>query len=501
MTTSTDTDFFEADVDDPATAVPPGAAAVPGGTLPPPTPNTSAASVAAAGGAANEVINAALHSPESERMVLALMLNPNRDEIHHKLIGLLAPTDFFGEQNQVLWQIIGTLRDAALAADPAAVIDHANSSQLFVGGVQYVMDTIQDPIAKVCTNEAGLAAASRVKGFSMSRRLLKSLRAGVTLSMTGQGFDEVLSHVQDDLDNLRRSATSSNTGPQHARVFYDAIVAQQAAVEEGITSNDVVPTGHPEWDSMMNGGLPKGGVVILAGRPGQGKTALATDVGDRIALRGVPTLTFSIEMPGKQIAQRSLSRHSRIPFSRVKSCEFVDQDFGPFVESIHELSEAPAFIDETPGLTLPEIRSRARAFAQVYPNFVLILDYIQKIASDNAKFDDRIVVSNASKGLTLLCRELNVPGLVLAQLNRGVETRTNKRPVMADLKESGQIEQDANMIYFVYRDEYYNPDTTKPGVTELICGKNRDGATDTIEFQSDLSIMRYTEMGRMRSQA
>lgn len=434
-------------------------------------------------------------------MVISIMLNAARTEVHHKLMGLLAADDFFIEQNKTIWQIIGSLREAGLSADPVAIIDHASTTDTFVGGAAYVIDAVNDPIAKVCTDEAALAAANRVKGFALLRRLQKSLQTGVTLCQAGQSFEQVAAYVEDDMINLKRSSKSSRTGPQQVQVFYDAIMAQLDAKENGIDVTDSISTGYEHLDDVMGGGLPKESLIILAGRPGMGKTAFATAIEQNISGRGVPTLTFSLEMPGKQLAQRNLARHSRIPLTRVKTVDFLEDDYGRLAESIELLGKAPSYIDDSPGLTISEIRSRARTFCEQFPGAPIFVDYLQIIQSANPKADGRQAVTDASKGLLQLARELKSPVVALAQLNRDLEKRANKRPVMADLKESGQIEQDAAIILFAYRDEVYNPDSAERGITEIICGKNRDGATDTVKFASTLATMHYHEMGRYSANA
>ncbi len=435
-------------------------------------------------------------SSASEKLILSVMMNAGRTELHHQIAGLIAEDDLYIEQHRALWRIISTLREAGVPHDPASIMDAANRSSTFIGGAPYLMEIAQDPTARSCSVDSVTAAAGRLKDLSNTRRLQQLLQRSLHLTQTGQDFATVSSYVEDDLVNLRKVSSSSRSGPVHAAHFYDAVAQRIEAKAEGEEVNATAPTHFPLLDESMGGGLPRGGMIVIAGRPGMGKTAIACAIEQQISLNGRPTLFFSLEMPGIALAQRNLSRHSRIPFSSIRKAEIEDRDYDPLLESLSVLGNAPCFIDETPGLSMSEIRSRARTFAQTYPDCVIIVDYLQIItASPTDRSDPKQLVSNNSKALTLLARELNVPVIALAQLNRGLETRANKRPVMADLRESGQIEQDASLILFVYRDEVYNPDTLDKGITELIQGKNRDANPVTIKFASDLSRMLYSELG------
>jgi replicative DNA helicase len=448
---------------------------------------------------AEMAVESGLYSQESERLIISIMMNSGRKDSHHQLASLLAPEDFYLDQHQTIWRIIQQLREAGLEADPAAVIDNASRQNEFVGGAQYVVDAVNDPIARMCSNESVVAASARIKELAMGRKLQRSLSQAVALCGS-QTFERVLSFVEDDLVNLRRSAKSSRSGPQQASYYYDALLARIEAKLDGTDVVDGVPTRFEELDRLLGGGLPRENLIILAGRPGMGKTAIATAIEQNISAAGTPTLFFSLEMTGISLAQRNLSRHSRIKFANIKSAAIAEHEFGAMIESLEILSNAPCYIDETPGLTLSEIRARARAFVQMHPGAVIFVDYLQKVQPNpNGSTDPRFVVSEVSQGLLALARELKVPVVALAQLNRYLEQRTSKRPVMSDLKESGQLEQDAGIILFAYRDEVYNPDTNEPGVTEVIFGKNRDGECRTVKFASDLSRMLYREMASYES--
>lgn len=439
----------------------------------------------------------ALYSHESERLAISIMMDANRNTLHHSLMSLLSYEDFYVEQHQVIWKIIAAMREAGVSSDPVSIIDHANAKNEFVGGSIYIVDTFNDPVARLCKDESVTAAANRIKGFSMTRKMQRILNMSQALNNTGQKFDVVSSFVEDEIVNLKRLSSSSRSGPKQVAYFYDAIMARIIAKSEGEEVETGIPTHFPELDRVLGGGLCEG-LIVLAGRPGMGKTAFATAIEQNISNGGRPTLFFSLEMSGVALAQRNLSRHSRIPFSHIRTAEIEEHEFAPLLESLEILTKAPCYIDETPGLSISEVRARGRAFIQQFPNGVIFLDYVQIVQpGHNGKGKDpRAVVTETSQGLVQLARELKCPIVALAQLSRELEKRASKRPIISDLKESGQIEQDASIIMFVYRDEVYNKDTRYGGTTEVIIGKNRDGECDTIQYMSDLSRMSYSEMGR-----
>jgi len=443
-----------------------------------------------------------MHSPESERLVLAAALSTQREGIQHSLLAMLGHDDFFVDTHQTIWRLIGWMREAGIVPDPVSLVDAAATQQEFIGGAPYIMELMQDPVARTCSDESVSAAANRIKGFSMTRRCQRTLEQAMRLCATGQAFEHISTFVEDDFANLKRLTKSSDTGPRQAGYFYDALLSRIESHLNGEQVEVGVSTGFEQLDAVLGGGLPRGeGLIVIAGRPAMGKTAFAVAIEQLLSTRGVPTLIFSLEMSGLSIAQRALARHARIPLKHIKSASIAEHDFSSMCDSIDVLSRAPCYIDETPGLTIAEIRARARKFIEAHPNGAIFVDYMQKVAGrPNGPTDPNRIVAETSAGLTLLQKELKCPLIVLSQLNRGVEQRANKRPMMADLKESGQIEQDAAVIMFLYRDEYYNPDSTERGMTEVILGKNRDGELCTVKFASDLSRMLYVEVGQFQSE-
>ena len=240
-------------------------------------------------------------------------------------------------------------------------------------------------------------------------------------------------------------------------------------------------TGFVDFDKKT-GGLRAGDLIIIAGRPGMGKTSLAMNIAEFVAIdKKLPAAVFSMEMSAEQLAMRVISSFGRIDQQNLRTGQLTDTDWGRLSSAIGLVREAPLFIDETGALSPLELRARARRIAARHGLSLIVIDYIQLMqvpGSENRTNE----VSEISRNLKALAKELSCPIIALSQLNRGVESRDNKRPRMSDLRESGGIEQDADLVAFVYRDEYYNENSTERGVAEIIIGKQRNGPTGTVKL-------------------
>jgi replicative DNA helicase len=228
----------------------------------------------------------------------------------------------------------------------------------------------------------------------------------------------------------------------------------------------------------MTSGLQKSDLVIVAGRPSMGKTTLVMNMAEHAAIKSSkPVLVFSMEMPADSLAMRMMSSLGRIDQHRIRTGKLDDDDWPRVTSAVHMLSEAPLFIDDTPALTPAEMRARARRLAKEYGQLgLVVVDYLQLMKVHGFKADNRTAeISEISRSLKTLAKELEVPVIALSQLNRSLEQRTDKRPIMSDLRESGAIEQDADLICFIYRDEVYNDDSPDKGTAEIIIAKQRNG--------------------------
>jgi len=253
--------------------------------------------------------------------------------------------------------------------------------------------------------------------------------------------------------------------------------------QENPTDVTGTPTGFVDLDRMTSG-LHGGELIIIAGRPSMGKTSLAMNIGEYVAVEyGLPVAVFSMEMPGTQLAMRMLGSIGRLDAHRLRTGKLADEDWPKLTHAMQKMSNAQIFVDEQGALNPLELRARARRLSRQCGQLgLIIIDYLQLMSSVSSGENRATEISEISRSLKGLAKELNVPVIALSQLNRGLEQRPNKRPVMSDLRESGAIEQDADVIFFIYRDEVYNPDSQDKGTAEIIIGKQRNGPIGTVRL-------------------
>jgi replicative DNA helicase len=264
--------------------------------------------------------------------------------------------------------------------------------------------------------------------------------------------------------------------------------------------NDItgVPSGFVDFDKMTSG-MQAGDLIVLAARPSMGKTALAINIAEHVALNeGLPVAVFSMEMGASQLAIRIVGSIGRIDQQRLRTGKLNQEEWPRLTEAMEKLRNVSLHIDETPSLTPMELRANARRLARTCGKLgLIVVDYLQLMSGNTSSSngDNRATeIGEISRGLKMLAKELQCPVIALSQLNRSVETRTDKRPMMSDLRESGAIEQDADVIMFIYRDDYYNKDSKEPGVAEIIIGKHRNGPTGTVKLAFLKPITRFESL-------
>jgi len=262
--------------------------------------------------------------------------------------------------------------------------------------------------------------------------------------------------------------------------------------------NDItgVPTGFYDLDRMTSG-LQAGDLVVLAARPSMGKTALAVNIAEHVALNeGLPVAVFSMEMGASQLAVRVVGSIGRIDQGHLRTGKLSDEEWPRLADAIDRLKTVSLHIDETPGLTTSELRANARRLARQCGKLgLIVVDYLQLMTGSTSGGDNRATeLGEISRGLKMLAKELQCPVIALSQLNRSVEQRTDKRPMMSDLRESGAIEQDADIIMFIYRDDYYNKESKEPGIAEIIIGKQRNGPTGTVRLTFLKPLTRFESL-------
>jgi replicative DNA helicase len=312
----------------------------------------------------------------------------------------------------------------------------------------------------------------------------------------GKPVDRILDEAEQKIFNIGEEGSRMKQGFQGM----DSLVVQllDRVQEMADNPNDItgVPTGFYDLDRMTSG-FQAGDMVVLAARPSMGKTALAINIAEHVALNeGLPVAVFSMEMGASQLAVRIVGSIGRIDQMHLRTGRLTDEEWPRLTEAIEKLRNISLHIDETPGLTPSELRANARRLSRQCGKLgLIVVDYLQLMSGSSSSDENRATeLGEISRGLKMLAKELQCPVIALSQLNRSVETRTDKRPMMSDLRESGAIEQDADVIMFIYRDDYYNKDSKEPGVAEVIIGKQRNGPTGTVKLAFIKPLTRFESL-------
>lgn len=443
-------------------------------------------------------------SLESEKVVISAALNELRADVMREVGLQILASDFHEEAHQNLWRCHTTLVDAGAAHDVTAVMDSARKLSLFFGGVEYVVGLATDDALATSSEMAIRAAARRIKDYSISRQLQDSLSTALQLIESGtESHEGVANYVSDTLENIRAMNTLRASGPTHVMDYVSSAIEQVEQLLDGKAPTSSVSTGYKSIDQMIMG-LTDGDLVILAGRPSMGKTALSLGFAENAALgmfgeESRDVLYFSTEQGGVALARRMIASRGRIDSTSLRNGQLSEGDFARLMEGAQAIGGLSLWIDETSEITLPEIKARARIWAsQRKPGrkLLVMVDYLQRIASHrngDKNVDAKQIISEISTGFKNLAKELKCPLVALAQLNRECEKRTNKRPMLSDLGDSGKIEQDADVVMFMYRDDYYNPDSKEPGTVEVIVAKNREGAVGVARLGFEKRTQKFTE--------
>lgn len=420
------------------------------------------------------------HSVEAEQAVLGgLMLAADAWD---KVADKLREEDFYRREHQLIFRAIGQLSEQAKPCDAITLGEWFDSAGLSeqVGGSAYVIE-----LASATPSAANITAyADIVREKSVLRQLID---VGTTIANDGFQPDGRDSRelVEQAEQSVFRIAESGSRGKQGFVAMRTAVKDAFRILQERYENKGAItgmPTGFIDFDERT-AGLQPSDLIILAARPAMGKTTLALNMAEYAALKTKkPAAVFSMEMSASQLAFRLISSLGRINQQRLRTGQLEDEDWSRVSHAITMLAEAKIFIDDTPALSPTELRSRARRLAREHGLGLIVIDYLQLMQVPGNKENRATEISEISRSLKALAKELNVPVIALSQLNRSLEQRTDKRPVMADLRESGAIEQDADLIVFIYRDDYYNPDSPDKGLAEVIIGKQRSGPTGTVKL-------------------
>ena len=424
------------------------------------------------------------HSVEAEQSVLGGLLLDNAS--WDWVADIVGDHDFYRPEHGLIFQAIGKLINSTHPADVLTVHEELKALGIAESyGISYLNQLAQNTPSSA--NIRGYAEI--IKDRSVLRRLIQvaDTIANSAFTPDGKTVRTLLDEAESRVLAIGQEGSRKADYLEIEDLMKEAIARISELYERDSTSDITgVATGFADLDRQTSG-LQKGDLVIVAGRPSMGKTSFAVNIGENVALNeGLPVLIFSMEMAGAQLATRMLGSVGRIDQGRLRTGKLTDEEWPRVTSAIAKLSEAPIVIDETGALNSLELRARARRMARKWGGQVglIIIDYLQLMTGSGPAGENRTSeISEISRSLKALAKEMQCPVIALSQLNRGLEQRPNKRPIMSDLRESGAIEQDADVILFIYRDEVYNADTTtEKGVAEVIVGKQRNGPIGTIKL-------------------
>jgi replicative DNA helicase len=419
------------------------------------------------------------HSIEAEQAILGGLMIEN--VAWENMGDKITFQDFYRQDHQMIFQAIATLLDQNKPADVITVSEFlTQQNQLTqIGGLAYLGE-----LAKNTPTAANISAYAEIIRERSILRSLISVSSEITeLAFQPQGkiSAEILDIAEQKVFNIAEQG-SKTEGPQNIRkVVAHALdnIEKRFGQSNPITG---IASGFNDLD-RITAGLQEGDLIIIAGRPSMGKTSLAMNIAEHAAIKSQKAvLVFSMEMPSESLATRMMSSLGRIDQSKLRTGRLQEEDWTRLTSAVGLLSEAKLYIDETPALSPMEVRSRARRIARENPLGLIVIDYLQLMRVTGHAENRTAEISEISRSLKALAKELRVPVIALSQLNRSLEQRPNKRPVMSDLRESGAIEQDADLIAFVYRDEVYNEDSPEKGIAEIIIGKHRNGPIGVVKL-------------------
>ena len=438
------------------------------------------------------------HSIEAESSVLGGILLDNG--AWDRVGDLLADGDFYRFEHRIIFGAISSLVNASKPADVITVFEHLQNQGKGeeIGGLSYL-----NSLAQYVPSAGNIRRyAEIVRERSILRKLVGASDEIATNAFNPKGrpVAEIVDQAEQKIFNIGEQGSRMKQGFQGMDTLVVALLDRVQEMADNPNDVTGVPTGFYDLD-RMTAGFQAGDLIVLAARPSMGKTALAINIAEHVALHeGLPVAVFSMEMGAAQLAVRIVGSIGRIDQSHLRTGKLTDEEWPRLTEAIEKLRNISLHIDESAGLTSTELRANARRLSRQCGKLgLIVVDYLQLMSgSGGASEENRATeLGEISRGLKMLAKELQCPVLALSQLNRSVETRTDKRPMMSDLRESGAIEQDADIIMFIYRDEYYTKDACKePGVAEVIIAKQRNGPTGTVKLAFLKPITKFESLAR-----
>jgi replicative DNA helicase len=431
------------------------------------------------------------HSVEAEQSLIGGLILDGR--AWDRIADIVTEADFYRDDHRRIFGHVRRLAETGKPVDVLTVFESIERSNEIdqVGGIAYLGE-----IANNTPSAANIHRYAEIVAEKSARRRLILAAGQIEALAYGNGdsaaaIDEAQRLVGELADTGRSKAEPVAIGSVLGAVIDDL----QTRFDAGAAIAGMA-TGFADLDRKLSG-LHPGDLVILAGRPGMAKTALALNIAENVATAGKTALVFSLEMGDKQLATRSLASLGGIPMERLRNGRLIDGDWDGITAALGKLHEAPLVIDESGSLTVTQMTARARRVARRQGLSLVVIDYLQLMRGEGNNRNEEL--GDLTRRLKLMAKDLGVPVILLSQLSREVEKRTNKRPMMSDLRESGAIEQDADVILMVYRDEYYNPGSPDAGTAEVLIAKHRMGATGEVRlaFQGEYSRFRDLAMDEL----
>ncbi len=430
---------------------------------------------------------------DAEKSVLgAILIDEN---VIADIVTIIKPRDFYEARHQEIFDAMLKLFEKSAPIDLLTLTDQLKKSKAFqkVGGSAYIAELTN----YVPTAAHAEAYAKMVAHAAARRRLIKASTSITDLAYEDDSsVEELLSKAEKEIFSVSDQNTVGDL------VSLEDILTDSFDRIEALHKNQGalrgVSTGYRDLDNMT-AGFQRSDLLILAARPAMGKTTFVTNLAYNVAtIAKQPVLFFSLEMSKEQLVDRMLADASGVDSWKIRTGNLNDEDFSKLSEAMGEMAEAPIMIDDTPGLSILEMRTKARRAAHNKELGLIIVDYLQLMQASTRSNDGNRVqeVSEISRGLKLIARELNVPVVALSQLSRTVENRNPKIPQLADLRESGSIEQDADIVMFIYREAYYNPETERQNITDLIIAKHRNGPVGKVELYFHPERLRFMSLDK-----
>ena len=429
---------------------------------------------------------------EAEQAVIGSMLTDQ--EAVTAAVETLKPEDFYREDNKIIYTALLNLYNKAQAIDIITLKSELSAMGKLdaIGGLEYIAELPE----KVPTTSNVDRYIKIVEEKSMLRNLIKVANDIIDL---GYGQTEEVEDILDEAEKKIFNVVQKKDQNTGFTPISDVLVESFTKLEELYNSKQAItgiPTGFNDLDKKT-AGLHGSELILVAARPAMGKSAFALNIGTYAATRAkVPVAIFNLEMSKDQLANRILCSEALVDSNHVRTGELSDDELAKLAEASGELSQAPIYICDTPGISVMEIRARCRKLKMEKNIGLIIIDYLQLIQGSAKNANNRVQeIAEISRSLKILAKELNVPVIALSQLSIAVESRDDHRPMLSDLRESGSIEQDADIVMFLYRDDYYNPeDSKKKNIAEVIIAKQRAGETGTVELAW---VGQYTKFGNL----